>query len=306
MKNKIKDNKKEPSEKMLDELVQDIFVSSIDDKFKNNSDIVMDKIDELNFNLSENIKGVNNKLNSHKKSLDDLKSTNENIQSTLISISLEEEQRNLLLQNNTNNRFDEAYKNIDKLQEDILAENNKIIDKINENDFILIENQKAVLEKIDFLKDHLDACFNKTRKDLINKADGVSSEHNAFFSKELTHLVEILKNRSEEDKHALECHINDGVYLLEDNLLHHLKERDKKIDEIGDQLNKKIEEKLLINTDDFLNFVEESKRERVNILAKIAYNDKNSKNRFLFLNVFLVIQTALIIFLILKQYGLLN
>lgn len=306
MKNKIKDNKKDSSERMLDELVQDIFVSSIEDKFKDNSNVLMEKIDELSFHLNENIKGVNNKIGLHKKSFEALNSTTDDIKSSLTFLSLEEETRHQFTQENINNKFGETNKQIDELQENILVKNNEVINKIKENDFILIENKKEILEKIDVVKDYLDTCFDKTRKDLINKADGISSENNTFFSKELTQFAETFKNRLEEDKRALKCHINDGVYLLEDNLLQHLKEHDKKIDKTGDQLNKKIEEKNLINKNDFLNSIEESKRERENIVAKIAYNDKKSKNRFLCLSMFLVIQTALIIFLILKEYGLLN
>ncbi|MDY3693064.1 MAG: hypothetical protein SO066_00010 [Proteus mirabilis] len=306
MKNKIKDNKKDPSERMLDELVQDIFVSSIDDKFKDNSNILTEKINELSFNLNENIKGVNNKISSHKKSFEALNSTTNEIKSSLTSISLEEEKRHQLVQEILNSKTDKINKQINKLQEDAIVQNDKIICKVKESDVLLVENKKKILENINLLKNYLDTHFNEIRKELINKADEISYEHNAYFDKELTHLAEILTSKSEEHKHLLECHINDGVYLIEENILQYLKERDRKVDEKSDKLGNKIEEKQLISNEVFLNSTEKSKQERENIVAKIAYNDKKSKNRFLCLSMFLVIQTALIIFLILKQYGLLN
>ncbi len=400
MRNKMKDIKKDPSEKMLDELVQDIFISSIDGKFKNNSDTIMEKLNEFIFTCDNGIESIDKKINAHKNSFvefteelnsttdeikssltsisleeekrhqlvqeilnsktdeinkqinklqedavvqtdkviykiddlvftcgngikkvdqkinayknsfveftEELNSTTDEIKSSLTSISLEEEKRHQLIQENLNSKTDEINRQVNKLQEDAIVQNDKIICKVKESDVLLVENKKEILENINLLKNYLDTHFNEIRKELINKADDISYEHNAYFDKELTHLAEILTSKSEEHKHLLECHINDGVYLIEENLLQYLKERDRKVDEKNDKLGNKIEEKQLISNDIFLISTEKSKQERENIITKIAYNDKKSKNRFLFLNIFLVIQTVLIIFLILKQYGLLN
>lgn len=114
MKNKMKDTKKDPSEKMLDELVQDIFISSIDGKFKNSSDTIMEKLNEFIFTCGNEIKSVDQKINAHKNSFfeftEELNFTTDDIKSSLTSLSLEEKTRHQLTQENINNQFVENKK----------------------------------------------------------------------------------------------------------------------------------------------------------------------------------------------------